>query len=240
MKSHCDIWELSNRWGAQRSDSLIHAPTLTIHASVSYAKESGKMSYLWKTFSPLLCSLLQRTLISIICIDKSGSGMINNHLFKSLYMFASLNSCLIPSHIPVGRMRKGRKNKRKVPQWCIFCRSFQCTMERERDSNHSNEGLSLLGPSIVCPGSLFPGTLLEMSTAGNWIHLAVRVEPQLTDAQTGETLKWQMFPLLLKPGCKAVTSRYRLSDVVWGLWQSSGLLKTTSKGRWGGVTDALE
>lgn len=59
---------------------------------------------------------------------------------------------------------------------------------RERDSNHSNEGLSLLGPGVVCPGSFFfflPGTLLEMSAAGNWIRLAIRVEPRLTDAQTG-------------------------------------------------------
>lgn len=27
--------------------------------------------------------------------------------------------------------------------------------EREKDSNHSNEGLSLWGPGVVCPGSLF-------------------------------------------------------------------------------------
>ena len=27
--------------------------------------------------------------------------------------------------------------------------------EREKDSNHSNEGLSLLGPGVVCPGSFF-------------------------------------------------------------------------------------
>lgn len=103
-------------------------------------------------------------------------------------------------------------------------------------------GALIIGPRRCLSRQPFPGTLLEMSTAGNWIRLAVRVEPRLTDAQTGETLKWQMFPLLLKPECKAVTSRYRLSDEVWGLWQSSGLLKsepTASGGRWGGVTDAV-
>lgn len=27
--------------------------------------------------------------------------------------------------------------------------------EKKKDSNHSNEGLSLWGPGVVCPGSLF-------------------------------------------------------------------------------------
>lgn len=104
-------------------------------------------------------------------------------------------------------------------------------------------GALIMGPRRCLSRQPFPGTLLEMSTAGNWIRLAVRVEPRLTDAQTGETLKWQMFPLLLKPECKAVTSRYRLSDEVWGLWQSSGLLKSMSiqrrEGARGEVTDAV-
>lgn len=109
---------------------------------------------------------------------------------------------------------------------------------REREKEREKERLKSLkwGALIMGPGRClsrqpFPGTLLEMSTAGNWIRLAVRVEPRLTDAQTGETLKWQMFPLLLKPECKAVTSRYRPSDEVRGLWQSSGLLKSMSRRR---------
>lgn len=89
-----------------------------------------------------------------------------------------------------------------------------------------------MGPGRCLSRQPFPGTLLEMSTAGNWIRLAVRVEPRLTDAQTGETLKWQMFPLPLKLECKAVTSRYRPSNEVRGLWQSSGLLKSLSLRHW--------
>lgn len=62
--------------------------------------------------------------------------------------------------------------------------------EREQDSYITQmRGLSLLGPGVVCPGSLFLGTLLEMSTNGNWIRLAVGVQPSLTDAQTAEMLK---------------------------------------------------
>ncbi len=136
-----------------------------------------------------------------------------------------------------------KKKEKKHPKesHCIFCSRFQCRKVRERKKEKERERLKSLkwGPLIIGPGRClsrqpFPGTLLEMSTAGNWIRLAVRVEPRLTDAQTGETLKWQMFPLLLKPECKAVTSRYRLSDEVWGLWQSSGLLKSTRLQRWGG------
>lgn len=56
--------------------------------------------------------------------------------------------------------KKKEKNKQKMKNTAFFFwSSFQCIKEskkeRERDSNHSNEGLSLLGPGVVCPGSLF-------------------------------------------------------------------------------------
>lgn len=101
--------------------------------------------------------------------------------------------------------------------------------KRARHLYHSNEGALIIGPWRCLSRQPFPGTLLEMSTDGNWIHLAVGVQPSLTDAQTAEMLKWQMFPHLLKPECIAMTSRYRLSDVVWAVWQSSGLLKSGSE-----------
>lgn len=105
-------------------------------------------------------------------------------------------------------------------------------------------GALIIGPGRCLSRQPFPSTLLEMSTAGNWIRLAVRVEPRLTDAQTGETRKWQMFLLLLKPECKAVTSRYRPSDGGFeGSGNQVGLLKSMSReGGWsmGGVDWRLE
>ncbi len=84
MKSHCDIWELGNRWDTPSSGSLILAPALTIYGLVSYAREWGKMSCVWKCFSPLAVCCRCIAFIGIICIDKLSSGMINNHLFQSL------------------------------------------------------------------------------------------------------------------------------------------------------------
>lgn len=145
----------------------------------------------------------------------------------SLAFFESMNKTLKKKNSSGGKM-----NKSNTAYFVAFFNAGKRGRESERREGERLKSLKW-GPLIIGPGRClsrqpFLGTLLEMSTAGNWIRLAVRVEPQLTDAQTGETLKWQMFPLLLKPECKAVTSRYRLSDEVWGLWQSSGLLKSTS------------
>lgn len=101
--------------------------------------------------------------------------------------------------------------------------------KRARHLYHSKGDALIIGPRRCLSKQPFPGILLETSTAGNWIHLAVGVQPPLTDAHTAEILKWQMFPRLLKPECSAMTSRYRLSDAVWAVWQSSGLFKSVSE-----------
>lgn len=228
MKSHCDIWELRNQWVAQSTGLLIVDPALTIYAMASYARESGKIRHSWKSLS---CCVYSRCSIptGTTAIDTLGSGMINNHLFQSLYICLPLFIMRIPTHISFGGMAREWK-KEKL---CIFWSSFHCMKEREwkraRHLYHSNEGALIIGPWRCLSRQPFPGTLLEMSTTGNWIHLAVGVQPPLTDAQTAEMLKWQMFPRLLKPECIAMTSRYRLSDAVWAVWQSSGLLKSESE-----------
>lgn len=79
----------------------------------------------------------------------------------------------MPTHISFGKMtREWKKGKAMhiLKQHSLHERKN----EREQDTYITQmRGLSLLGPGVVCPGSLFLGTLLEMSTNGNWIRLVL-------------------------------------------------------------------
>lgn len=118
--------------------------------------------------------------IGAAAIDTLGSGMINNHLFQSLCiclpLFIFVDSHM---HISFGRMSKeGKKEKQ-----CIFCSTFQCMKERMKESKtliSLKWGPLIIGPWRCLSRQPFPGTLLEMSATGNWIHLAVGVQPPLT------------------------------------------------------------
>lgn len=230
MKSHCDIWELRNQWVTQSSGLSIVDPALTIYAMASYATESGKIrhSWTWTSFPCCVCSRC-RTPTGTTATDTLGSGMINNYLFQSLYVCLLL-FIFADSHTHFlwkdGQRMKERKSYAYFE--AVFI-AWKREWKRARHLYHSNEGALIIGPWRCLSRQPFPGTLLEMSTNGNWIHLAVGVQPPLTDAHTAEMLKWQMFPRLLKPECIAMTSRYRLSDAVWAVWQSRGLLKSESE-----------
>lgn len=84
--------------------------------------------------------------------------------FMLIRRFASFRFFSIPSLIPFKvteklwkRMKKINMNKSNTAYFAADFIAGKRERERkkERDSNHSNEGLSLLGPGVVCPGSLF-------------------------------------------------------------------------------------
>lgn len=181
-----------------------------------------------KVFSPVVCAGdAVLPLVSLLLTHLALEWLIITCSKVCIYV-CLFSFLLIPTHISFERVSKEWK-KEKL---CIFWSSFQCMKERMKESKtliSLKWGALIIGPWRCLSRQPFPGTLLEMSTTGNWIHLAVGVQPPLTDAQTREMLKWQMFPRLLKPECIAGTSRYRLSDAVWVLWQSSGLHKCESE-----------
>lgn len=115
-----------------------------------------------------------------------------------IYKFASFHFLQIPTHISFGMMAKNERKKSYAYFEAVFI-AWKREWKRARHLYHSNERALIIGPWRCLSRQPFPGTLLEMSTNGNWIHLAVGVQPPLTDAQTAEMLKWQMFPRLLKP-----------------------------------------
>lgn len=155
--------------------------------------------------------------------------MINNQPFQSLSPVC-VSKFYANTHVCISKVwKKEKMNKSNCAYFVAHSR------DRQRLKS-LKWGPLIIGPARCLSRQPFPGTLLEMSTAGNWIRLAVREECQLTDAQSRETLKWQMFPLLLKPECKAVTSRYRLSHRIWGFWQSSGYLNPQRREGEGGLT----
>lgn len=74
-------------------------------------------------------------------------------------MFASFHFFQLPLSLYEQNFEK-REKKMNKSNTAYFVADFntgkrRSKREREKDSNHSNEGLSLLGPDVVCPGSLF-------------------------------------------------------------------------------------
>lgn len=165
---------------------------------------------------PLLLTLLALEWLIITCS-------------KVCMYVCSFSFLQIPTHISFGKDGQRMKERKSYAYFEAVFIAWKREWKRARHLYHSNEGALIIGPWRCLSRQPFPGTLLEMSTNGNWIHLAVGVQPPLTDAHTAEMLKWQMFPRLLKPECIAMTSRYRLSDAVWAVWKSRGLLKSESE-----------
>lgn len=226
MKSHCDIWELRNQWVAQSSGLLIVDPAPTIYAMASYARESGAKLGAGESVSGAACAAhAALPLVSPLLTRSALEWLIITCSKVCIYVFP-LSFLLIPTcTFPL----EGWAKKEKL---CIFWSTFQCMKERMKESKtliSLKWGPLIIGPRRCLSRQPFPGTLLEMSTTGNWIHLAVGVQPPLTAfKRRGNICHLSISPVWASE-CIAVTSRYRLSDAVWALWQSSGLLKSESE-----------
>lgn len=93
-------------------------------------------------------------------------------IYVCLDSFLLIPTCTFPVQ---GWAKKGKL--------CIFWSTFQCMKERMKESKtliSLKWGPLIIGPWRCLSRQPFPGTLLEMSTTGNWIHLAVAVQPPLT------------------------------------------------------------
>lgn len=156
MKSHCDIWELRNQWVAQSSGLLIVDPALTIYcmpwpAMRENQEKLGTPKGLFLVLCaadaalplvPVLLTLLNLEWLIITC----------SKVCTYVCFFSFLQ---IPTHISFGMMAKEWKKGKALhilKQFSLHEREN----EREQDTYITQmRGLSLLGPGVVCPGSLF-------------------------------------------------------------------------------------